>query len=165
VSSIIWGRWTAVLGKEQSIDLTKQLEKAKAISINDYFALLQTKNTEWQIPSAGTLGFTLKDSEAFVNNQTTGVVSTARIQNGNLNVDFANTSFTTSFDLLTKNETFKLQAQGTVYSDGQFTGRNIYPTNMIVNGVLADKGSTAAYLFQSRLDDSRLASGITTWGK
>lgn len=165
-SQIIWGRWSPVAGQPANIDLTKYVSVAKTIGLDSYLALFQVKGVEWQMPATGSMGFALKDSEAYVNNQTSGVVTTAKLQNASLNVDFAKTSFTTSFDLLTNNEIFKRQAQGKVYSDGQFAGYNYYPNNMLVNGVLtSEKGGSAAYLFQTRLDDNRVASGITIWGK
>jgi hypothetical protein len=36
---------------------------------------------------------------------------------------------------------------------------------MDVRGALANDNRSAAYLFQARLDDNRLASGVTVWGK
>ena len=112
------------------------------------------------------MGFGLKDSAAYVNNQTTGAVSVAKLENAVLQIDFAKTLFSTSFDLVSGSERFSRQAEGKVYSDGQFVALNAYPSNMLVNGVLSsEKGGTAAYLFQTRLDDNRLASGATLWGK
>jgi len=36
---------------------------------------------------------------------------------------------------------------------------------MDVRGALANNNSAAAYLFQARLEDGRIASGATGWGK
>ncbi|WP_394779223.1 FecR domain-containing protein [Undibacterium sp.] len=165
-NTIIWGRWQNVLGLTANIDVDKFAAQNKVIARNDYFALFQKNGTEWQLPSSGAMGFAMTDSSAFVKNQSTGDISLAKLENGSLMVDFAKTTFTTSFDLLSDSDRFKFQAQGKVYSDGQFTGLNTYPNNMLVNGVLtAEKGGSAAYLFQGRLDDNRLASGITMWNK
>jgi hypothetical protein len=164
--TIIWGRWAPVLGQAVTIDLTKYDAKAKTIALRDSFALLQLKGTEWQLPTTGNMGFALQDSEAYVNNQTTGTVTAAKVQNGSLTIDFAKASFSTSIDLLTNNEIFKRQAQGRVFSDGQFTSLNLYPSTMSVNGVLtSEKGGSAAYLFQTYLDGDRTISGVTVWGK
>jgi hypothetical protein len=163
---IIWGRWAPVLGQAVTIDLAKYDAKAKIIALRDNFALLQLKGTEWQLPTTGNMGFALQDSEAYVNNQSTGVVTTAKVQNGSLNIDFAKATFSTSIDLLTSSEIFKRQAQGKVFSDGQFTSLNLYPSNMSVNGILtSEKGGSAAYLFQTYLDADRTISGVTVWGK
>ncbi|MES2073270.1 MAG: FecR family protein [Pseudomonadota bacterium] len=163
---IIWGRWQTVFGLAPNIDVDKLSAQAKFIARNDYFALYQQKNTEWQLPTSGTMGFGLKDSAAYVNNQATGAVSVAKLENAVLQVDFAKTLFSTSFDLVSGSERFSRQAEGKVYSDGQFVALNTYPNNLLVNGVLSsEKGGTAAYLFQTRLDDNRLASGATFWSK
>lgn len=165
-SHIIWGRWVTVMGQAPNVDFVKQFNQSKFIASNDYFALFQVKNTEWQLPTSGTMGFALQDSSVYVNNQKTSTVSVASLENASLTVDFAKTLFSTSFDILTNGERFSQHAQGKVYSDGQFTGLNIYPNTMVVNGVLSsERGGAAAYLFQARLDDNRLASGATYWGK
>jgi len=36
---------------------------------------------------------------------------------------------------------------------------------MDVRGTLSGDNLSAAYLFQSRLDSKRVASGLTTWGR
>lgn len=165
-SQIIWGRWKAIENRDANIDLAQYSAAAKKIAIRDAFVILQRNNTQWQLPTAGSMGFALKDGEAYVNNQATGAISPAQIQNASLNVDFSKLRFTTSFDLLTNNEIFKRQAEGKVYSDGQFTALNFFPSNLSVDGVLAsEKGGSAAYLFQTHLADTRFASGILVWGK
>lgn len=169
-NQIIWGRWVEVLGQPAKLDLVKQREVAKTIAIIDSFALLQVKNTEWKMPDTGTMGFALKDSEAYVRDEVKGSSSLAKIQNGSLNVDFAKAAFSTSFDLLTNAETFKLHSVGDIdtraASSGQFSNTNSWTSNMAVQGVLtAEDGGSAGYLFKARLDDARIASGVTLWGK
>ncbi len=90
----------------------------------------------------------------------------ASIENAKLSVNFTTSQFATQFDLLTQGQRFARRAEGSVFADGtfgnysQFLGNN----NMVVQGTLAN-GSTldAAYLFQSRLDDNRVAYGATRW--
>lgn len=168
-NTIIWGRWTEVLGQAANVDIKKQSEaQAKTVAINNYYVLFQAKDTEWQMPASGSMGFALKDSQAVVFDQDKRVLSGATLENAKLQLDFAKASFNTGFDLVTGNERFALQAQGTVSSTGILSGAGQYsrPTNMAVNGVVtAEKGGTAAYLFQSRLDSNRLVSGATYWGK
>lgn len=166
-NTIIWGRWTEVLGQAANVDATKQ-SGAKPVAINNYYVLFQARDTEWQIPASGSMGFALKDSQAVVLDGAKGILSAATLENAKLQLDFAKASFSTGFDLVTGQERFALQAQGTVSSTGILSGAGQYsrPTNMAVNGVVtAEKGGTAAYLFQSRLPGNRLASGATYWGK
>jgi hypothetical protein len=167
-STIIWGRWVEVIGQGVQINVKDQADAgAKVVAINNYYALFQAKNAEWQVPESGSIGFSLKDSQAVVFDEVKRSLSTAGIENASLRLDFAKASFSTAFDLTTGTERFALQAQGSVSSDGMLSGVCQYcrPTNMDVQGFVSDKGTTAAYLFQSRLDDNRLASGVTYWTK
>lgn len=165
-NQIIWGRWTEVLGQPAKLDFVKLSGEAKTIAIVDNFALFQVKGTEWQIPNTGTMGFALKDSEAYVRDEAKGVMSAAQVQNASLNVNFAKATFVTNFDLQTNIGTYKLNSNGSVDSKGQFSNDNIFTSNASVQGVLtSENGGSAAYLFRARLDDTHLATGATLWAK
>lgn len=166
--TIHWGRWQTVLDQAANIDITKlRNEGARLIALGDQLALLRTKAGEWQIPNTGVLNFGLRESAAYINEEGRGLY-TAKVENGHLQVDFGKQKFTTGFDLVNQNERFKLQAQGGVTKDGLMLGDSQFmrPTNMAVNGVVTpDNGGTAAYLFQSRIDATRVATGATYWTK
>lgn len=166
--TIQWGRWQTVLDQAANIDITKlRNEGARLIALGDQLALLRTQAGEWQIPNTGILNFGLRESAAYINEEGRGLY-VAKVENGRLQVDFGKQTFSTGFDLVNETERFKLQAQGGVTKDGLLLGDSqlIAPTNMAVNGVVApDKGGTAAYLFQSRIDATRLATGATYWTK
>lgn len=166
---ISWGRWQPVLDQAANVDVAKlTAAQAQVIAINNQFILLRAKGSEWMVPNTGTLGFSLRESAAYIQDEKQGILSAAKIENGRLLVDFGKAIFSTGFDLVNQSERFKLQAVGTISRDGLITGDSQfnYPTNMVVRGVLtAEKGGTAAYLFQSRLDDSRVATGGTYWTK
>lgn len=169
-NTIIWGRWIDVLGQSAQFDVIK-LEKdgATNVGLNNRYQVSVSKGAEWQVPTTGTMGFSLTDSQAVVVDQK-GLEAAAKLENGKLQLDFAKSSFATSFDLLTGNERFALQAQGVVGANGTLAGgnQNTYPNNMQVNGaVTAEKGGTAAYVFSSRLDNAgnRYAYGVTYWNK
>lgn len=168
-SHIVWGRWQMVLDQAANIDFSKVKDgSARLIALNQQFALLQQKSTDWQMPHEGVIGFALQQSEAYILDESRGRISPANIENGILNIDFAKASFTTSLDLLGTDERFHLQSKGAVTSDGLLLGDNQFarPTNMNVTGALgAEKSNAAAYLFQSRLDDTRTATGATYWTK
>lgn len=174
--AIVWGRWQALLDKPADINLTALRADNQLIGINRYYALLRNKDNLWQSPAEGAVSFSLQNSQAMVQANGTGAISAASLENGKLTVNFATSSFTTQFDLLTQGQRIPRQAEGTVFKDGtfgntsQFLGRN----NMLVQGVLAQNpGPTAAYLFESRLDNGQpnallsgqLASGVTYWAK
>lgn len=166
--TIQWGRWQTVLDQAVNIDITKlRNEGARLIALGDQLALLRTQAGEWQIPNTGILNFGLRESAAYINEEGRGLY-VAKVQNGRLQIDFGKQTFNTGFDLVNDTERFTLQAQGGVTKDGLLLGDSqlLAPTNMAVNGVVApDKGGTAAYLFQSRIDDKRVATGATYWTK
>ncbi|QRX84531.1 FecR domain-containing protein [Glaciimonas sp. PAMC28666] len=170
-SQIIWGRWQAVLDQAANVDMSKLLDPNgtnRLLALNSVFALIRPTSAIWQLPNLGSMGFALQQSEAYVLDSTKGTLTAATIQNGKLNVNFANATFTTSLDLTNQSLLYKLQASGTVSANGLLNGDNQFvgTTTMVVNGALgAEKSDAAAYLFQSRLNDTRTVAGATTWLK
>jgi len=168
-STIVWGRWQPVLNQTANVNPV-QLSKdgAEEIARNAYYVVSRTKGTVFQSPNEGSVGFALKQSEAVVLNESTSATTAATLTNGKLNVDFGKQAFTTSFDLLNEGKSYALQSKGVVTSDGVLYGDNQFskPTNMNVTGVLStENGGSASYIFSSRLDDKRVAHGVTYWGK
>jgi hypothetical protein len=168
-NSITWGRWSVLLGLSTTLDpIIQSRQQAKLITGNPYFAIYQSKASEWQVPVVGSMGFALKGGEAYVIDSKNNVISSAGMENGSLRVDFATATFNTSFDLVARAERFAMQSQGTISADGKLFGNPEYaaPTNMAVSGVITqEKGGTASYLFQRRLDENRETYGVTYWSK
>lgn len=166
---VIWGRYEALAGQAATIDNSQQLaEKSQLVAMFGSFSLFRTAGATWTIPDHGSTGFALKQSEAYIRDDTTNLSTLAQITNGKLNINFTNSSFTTSFDLTSSsNDVFKMQSSGGVTKDGLISGVGQYVqgSNMTVQGALGAEGATAAYLFQSRLDTHRLATGATSWVK
>jgi len=168
-NSIIWGRWAAIADRAPNLDLNKQDQmQARLIAANPYYAIYQSKTSEWQVPVVGGMGFALKGGDAFVLDETKNSVIPATMENGKLYLDFNRASFTTGFDLVTKEERVGMQAQGSIASDGKLIGNSQFSdgSNMAVQGVAtAEKGGSASYLFQRRFSETRSAYGITYWSK
>lgn len=167
---IIWGRWQAILDQPGSIDIAKILAaRGQTIALNPYFAVMRSSGADWQVPIQGAMGFALKQSEAYILNEPSGVLSRAGLENGRLQIDFVKSTFATGFDLVSQqNERFQFQAQGGVMPDGRLVGDGQFdrPTNMAVRGVVGpENGGAAAYIFQGRIDNQRLATGVTSWEK
>ena len=167
---IIWGRWATVLDQAGNIDIAKIVgAKGEILALSPYFAVLRTSGVDWQTPVQGTLGFALQQSEAYILNESSRALAPARLENGQLQVDFARASFATSFDLVSQqSERFKFQAQGGVARDGRLLGDGQFarPTNMAVSGAIGPQnGGNAAYIFQGRIDDNRLGTGVTSWAR
>lgn len=165
--SLIWGRWQPLLDQTIEVDVAALQASNQLIAINSYFAIMRSRDTTWQMPTQTTLGFSLQQAQAAIMNQASGQVSTAKVENGLLQLDFAKSSFFTRIDLVSQNERIQLQNNGEVSADGRLYGGSQFlrPNNMDVRGALANDNRSAAYLFQTRLDDNRLASGVTVWGK
>jgi hypothetical protein len=166
-SEIVWGRWAAVAGNSANISTTAQAAAgSQRVAMNQYYAIYRTQGADWQTPLQGSASFSMRQGEAVVQNDATGVISAATLENGKLQVDFAKASFTTSVDLLTGSERFNLRSSGSVARDGLLGGAatNGSTINMNINGTLGAHND-AAYLFYSRLDATRTANGITYWTK
>lgn len=164
---IVWGRWQTVLDQPANIDIAAiSGAQGEIIAINSQFTVMRTSGADWQTPMQGAMGFALTQSEAYILNEPSGTLAPAALENGRLQVDFAKASFATAFDLVSQqNERFPFQAQGVVTRDGRLLGDSQFarPTNMAVRGVIGPEN--AAYLFQGRIDNQRLATGVTEWAK
>lgn len=165
--ALVWGRWQALLDQPAETSLTDLKTNNKLIGLNSYYALGRNKDNLWQAPISGAVSFALQSSQALVKTDQ-GLVSMASIENGRLNVNFSSSTFNTQFALLTQGQRLSRMAEGNVFTDGtfgnasQFLGAN----NMLVQGALASSPVLqAGYVFQSRLDNDRVAYGITQWGK
>lgn len=165
-SQLVWGRWAEVIRTPANLNLSEQSAAGSTrVAINSYYAIYRTQGAAYQAPVQGNIGFALNQSEAFIRNHVTSEAVPATLSNGVLQVDFGKATFATSFDLNSGVETFKLQATGSVSGAGLLSGnpQTLRPTNMQVDGGLTN--DSAAYIFTSRLDDKRVANGVTYWGK
>ncbi len=167
---IVWGRWQPLLDKTAKVDLVAMLKSgAELVDMKGNFALFRTPGADYQIPERSSAGFTLKDSEAYILRDSFTPAEVAKVENGVLNFNFDQKTYTTSFDLVAQAERFNMRSSGTVGSDGRFYGespRYNNNSNVNVTGVLSsENGGTAAYLFQGRLDAARTTEGATYWTK
>jgi hypothetical protein len=166
---VVWGRWLTLMDSEPTIDLvTQKAAKSELLAVDGNFALFRTPGREYVVPVNGTIGFALKDSEAYIYSDY-GVyrrTTAATLSNGKLNIDFGSKQFSTSLDLTNTDngELIKLQAQGAVTGDGRLYGdaSNSRPGYIDVKGLLT-KDEGAAYIFSGRLDPLRTVNGGTSW--
>jgi len=165
---IQWGRWTALAGTPNSIEL-KSIKGADQIISGDY-VVYRLAGQDYVKPERGSASFVLKGGEATIRNDNAAIpVQLASVQNGTLNVDFGKAKFDTRFDLVSGGETIKMMAEGDVAGDGRFANDGQFirtqTNNMGVTGVLSNAdGGSAAYGFKRRLDE-RDISGVTFWNK
>ena len=164
---LIWGRWQALLDRTIEVDVAALQGANQLVATNAYYAILRSREIPWQPPAQASIGFSLKQSEAVILDEASGRLTPAKLENGQLKIDFARSSFFTRFELVNQKERFVLQNQGEVSPEGKLYGgaQFLSPNNMSVRGALANDNLNAALLFQSRLDDRRLATGASYWGK
>lgn len=167
-AGIVWGRWQPVMDRAATVDLAQQKVYAELLAVDGNFVLFRTPGNAYVAPVNGTIGFALKDSEAFIYSDY-GVyrrVEAGTLSNGKLNIDFGSKQFSTSMDLTSNDELIKLQGQGAVAGDGRLYGdaANARPGYIDVKGLLSkDQGGSAAYIFSGRLDGLRTVNGVTSW--
>lgn len=166
---IVWGRWEVVAGLPPKFNLPQAKEQAELVAINGNYALLRSVGPDSYVaPNNGSIGFRLADGEAFIyTDYTPGfrIEKPASLANGTLTVDFGSKHFATSIDLVSGTESFKLSGAGTVEADGRLgAAANGQTGVMNLQGLLSKQnGGSAAYIFDSRLDDKRTANGATYW--
>lgn len=167
---VVWGRWQEVNLLPAQIDYSTARRENELIALNGYFALYRTPGKEYVTPNNGSIGFTLRGSEAYVITEYgSGIsrASTASLSNGALNIDFGKRSFETSMDLTTRDDVVKLRGEGTVGSDGRFQGdANGRMGYLNIQGVLSNERlttGTAATIFDGRIDEHRRVNGGATW--
>jgi hypothetical protein len=170
LSQLVWGRWQAVLDQApQQNNVALAAAGNVKVAQNSYYSIFRTKGDVFQAPQQGSVGFSLRQSEAFVRDSSTQQATAATLENGSLTVDFGKSRFATAFDLVNQGQVSKLHAEGAVGSDGLLSGDTQFYskiTNMNVNGALSkSNGGSAAYVFDTRLDANRTVNGVTYWTK
>jgi hypothetical protein len=166
--TLIWGRWQPLADQGANFTLSEAKAQGQLVALNSYFALLRGPTASWQLPKEPTASFSLQASQAQVVNPNTGLGVVASLENATLLLDFAKSSFITTLDLVTPDQRVTRRAEGNVGADGSFSNPSqaLGNSNMQVQGALSNSTSLqAGYLFQSRLDATHDASGVTYWTK
>jgi hypothetical protein len=151
------------------LNLPTEMQKAELLATNGDYALLRTPGREFVTPNNGSMGFALRDYDAVVYTDYgygSRTIAPATVANGSLNVDFGSRTFATNFTILSRDESIPFQATGAVGSDGRLFGDETKgrPGYLNVQGLLSnDKGGSAAYIFDGRIDALRTVNGATYW--
>jgi hypothetical protein len=168
-SRIVWGRWVQFDAYYAKLYLPTEMEKAELLATNGDYALLRTPGRQFVTPNNGSMGFALRDYDVVVYTDYgygARLAAPATVANGSLNVDFGSRTFATNFTVLSKDESFPFQAGGTVGGDGRLYGDEAKgrPGYLNVQGLLSnEKGGSAAYIFDGRIDTLRTVNGATYW--
>ncbi|WP_186298416.1 FecR family protein [Extensimonas perlucida] len=165
--AILWGRWQPIADQPVNMDLATAMQQGKLGALSSHFAVLRSHDAPWVMPQQAAASFQLKGYQAQV--QAGGRATPAALENGQLTIQFAQRSFTTSFDLVQGGERQVLHAQGALDAQGSFSNPSQFMGNsMVVQGLVGQPAGAASalqagYVFQSRLDALRNASGVTFW--
>jgi hypothetical protein len=167
---IVWGRWQVVAGRPPDFNLAQTKDQNELIALNGNYALFRSLGPDSYVaPNNGSIGFQLKGGEAFMYTDYTPtfrIETAASLSNGALTVDFGSKSFATSIDVTSGADTFKLQGGGEVTADGRLNGGTPNNQNgvMSLQGLLSKQnGGSAAYIFDSRIDEKRTLNGAAYW--
>ena len=169
--AIVWGRWQTIADQAADVNLVAAMDQAKIYGLSSHFAALRANNAQWLMPQETLAEFRLYDSRAQILDSNNSSYKSASLENAKLQVNFANQSFSTSFDLTSGGQKTNLYANGLLGTNGSLSNSSQFAigNNMFVQGVLANPigqaGQLAGYVFQSRLDASRIASGATLWAR
>lgn len=165
----VWGRWQPLLGRYASIDLSEERKKNELLALSGYFALFRSPGKDYVAPNNGSVGFSLRGSEAVVTTEYgfgNTVAAPASLSNGTLTVDFGDRTFKTGMDVTTSTDVVRVSADGSVREDGRLFGNEAAGRHGVLNvqGLLTnERGGAAAYIFDGRLDDKRTVNGAATW--
>lgn len=165
----LWGRWQPLQGVYGKLNLSEARKDNELLALSGYYALLRSPGKDYVAPNNGTFGFKMRDAEAIVITEYgfgNNVAAPAALSNGSLVVDFGKRSFTTGMDLTTDTDVVRLSAEGAVMNDGRLYGNAAEgrPGLINVQGLLTnERGGSAAYIFDGRLDDKRTVNGGVTW--
>lgn len=167
---VVWGRWQKVGALAATLDYSAQGKTNELIALNGYFALFRTPGKEYVAPNNGSVGFSLRGSEAYVITEYGNGITDATkatLSGGTMNIDFGKRSFATAMDLTTKGEVIKLFGEGTVLDNGRLygdaAGRQGY---LNIQGVMSNErgpSASATTIFDGRIDDRRTVNGGAVW--
>jgi hypothetical protein len=166
--AVLWGRWQGMAERPATLDLVQSLQAGELVGLTGHFAVLRPRSAPWVAPAEAQASFRLQGYDAQV--QGPGGAAPAALEHAKLHIDFAQRTFGTAFDLvLAGGERIARRADGVLDGAGRFSSSSRYlvTNTMTVAGAAGQPalgaGLQAGYVFQSRLDADRLASGVTFW--
>ncbi len=164
VPQIYWGRWAPYADPTlpaSSYAAQAAIPGREYAAGNDVFGLLRQSATVSRLPTAGSMNFSLAQSEVYVvqGQQLTPAIVTS----ANLGIDFDAQRFTTALSVAPPGMgVVSLTSQGGLQSDGRFLSDR--GQTMSVFGALSLTGAQqAGYAFQAPLSGSQSLSGATLW--
>ena len=162
-----WGRWSSIVAQQP--DGSPSIASAfggsdyTVLATNDAFALFMPRNTSTLLPTQGQASFTLKAGEAYLSQS--GSLSPATVTQGQLDVNFAQRSYTTQVQVgLGAASPESIRSAGAITAYGQLKP-DAAQSNATIAGWVINHGNEAAYLFDKSLANGGRLLGATQWGR
>lgn len=163
---IHWGRWQAFAGLPADQVQALVAANPDARFFLGPFVMTRTANGP-QRPTSGSFSFSLRDATAYLLNETRGSIEASlAVENPRLTIDFAQSRFSTSMELVAPGQRISLNATGDVTHDGLLYS-DYLGTNATIRGMVSGSDQ-AGYVFHRPVEsgaksDSKAAVGVTRW--
>lgn len=160
VQEVFWGRWQTIAGYPAAPGRVQDNDVV-APSLAGIYAVTRLKNSELVMPKEGSASFKLADGEAMMQ-KTGGVARLAKIESGNLDVNFVDRTFATALVVKTDSDAASLAARGVITDKGAMLSNSSSAT--YVRGYLGGPNAEqAAYIFKSTTPSAISVTGATSW--
>ena len=155
---LVWGRWMSVAEGPGSPTVVSLLGPEREIAVgNDVFGLVGPPRATITMPANGVFNFQMAGAEAYT--LSGNALGPAQVRGGNFSIDFSQRAFSTGLSVSHAGGTEQLKAQGTVQHQGLLTA-DPARSNMTLNGLLANGGTEAAYLFEKSLTSGGMLGAV-----
>jgi len=156
---VFWGRWSAVAGKAVMPASIKDNNTDVPQFVGDY-AVARMKGATLVMPTEGTVGFTLTNSEVYV--QKSGGDVRANVDSGQLNINFVDRTFTTGLSVSSGKDKYDISGKGVV--DYQGVMSNVVSSATQIRGYLSGPNAEeAGYVFKNTSYPNTTIIGATSW--
>jgi hypothetical protein len=142
--------------------VSELIEAGKKIAVANRVFGLGVDALPVSLPDQGQASFGIREAVAYVGDG--AGLSSARVSDGRLNINFAARQFSTTLSVLMANEAFGIDAAGRVDGRGYLLS-DPARSNARVVGVLDASLNQAGTLFDRNLPDGRGLTGAVRWGR
>jgi len=161
VPEVFWGRWQTIAGKLAKPGRIGDGDTEIATYYGSY-AITRLKDSALVLPKEGTAAFKLSNSEAIMTNANGSRFAT--VQNGQLNMDFANRTFGTSLDVKAGTDRANVVGSGIITDNGMLYHDSRSET-FIYGYVGGSRAEQAGYIFKNSSTPGITVTGATLWNR
>lgn len=161
VPEVFWGRWQTIAGKLPKPGRIGDSDVEIATYYGPY-AITRLKDSALVLPREGTAAFKLSNSEAIMTNA--GGSRFATVENGRLNMDFAQKTFGTSLDVKAGTDRASVIGSGIITDNGMLYHDSRSET--LIYGYLGGaRAEQAVYIFKNSSTPGITVTGATLWNR